>query len=71
MERASTGAGRVVDVAMIETAMPFAMAGFGILFGGQSPSRGGDAITGGIAPYQTYATKDGGVRIGSLTKLSL
>jgi crotonobetainyl-CoA:carnitine CoA-transferase CaiB-like acyl-CoA transferase len=59
MERARTGRGQVVDVAMIETAMPFAIAGFGLLFGGQSPARGTDTLTGGIAPYQTYATKDG------------
>lgn len=59
MERARTGQGCVVDVAMIETAMPFAIAGFGLLFGGQSPARGAEALLGGIAPYSTYATKDG------------
>lgn len=59
MERARTGKGSIVDVAMIETAMPFAIAGFGLLFGGQEIKRGGEALTGGIAPYQTYATKDG------------
>ncbi len=58
MERARTGKGSIVDVAMIETAMPFAIAGFGLLFGGQAPARGGEALVGGIAPYQTYATKD-------------
>jgi alpha-methylacyl-CoA racemase len=59
MERARTDRGQVVDVAMIETAMPFAIAGFGLLFGKQPPRGGGDALTGGIGPYQTYATKDG------------
>lgn len=59
MERAQTGQGKVVDVAMIETAMPFAIAGFGLAFGGQTVAPGGEALTGGIAPYQTYATKDG------------
>lgn len=59
LERARTGKGQIVDVAMIETAMPFAIAGFGISFGGQKPVQGGEAIAGGIAPYQTYATKDG------------
>jgi crotonobetainyl-CoA:carnitine CoA-transferase CaiB-like acyl-CoA transferase len=59
MERARTGKGSVVDVAMIETAMPFAIAGFGLSFGGQAPQRGAEALVGGIAPYQTYATKDG------------
>jgi len=60
MERARTGQGGVVDVAMIETAMPFAIAGFGLAFGGHAPARGAEALVGGIAPYQTYATKDGG-----------
>lgn len=59
MERARTGKGSIVDVAMIETAMPFAIAGFGTSFGGQIPKAGAEALTGGIAPYQTYATKDG------------
>ena len=59
MERARTGKGSIVDVAMIETAMPFAIAGFGQSFGGQAPKAGGEALVGGIAPYQTYATKDG------------
>lgn len=59
MERARTGKGQIVDVAMIETAMPFAIAGFGMMFGGQAHTRGAEALTGGIAPYQTYATKDG------------
>src|SRR5205823_5442931 len=33
MERAKTGDGSIVDVAMIETAMPFAAFGYGLLFG--------------------------------------
>ena len=59
MERARSGKGSIVDVAMIETAMPFAIAGFGLAFGGETPKQGGEALTGGIAPYQTYGTKDG------------
>lgn len=59
MERARSGKGRIVDVAMIETAMPFAIAGFGLSFGRQAVRRGDEALNGGIAPYQTYATKDG------------
>lgn len=58
-ERTRTQKGGVVDVAMIETAMPFAIAGFGLLFGQQPPARGTEALTGAIAPYQTYTTKDG------------
>lgn len=60
MERVTTGAGKVVDVAMIETAMPFALAGFGLAFGGRPLARGAEILTGGLAPYGTYATKDGG-----------
>jgi alpha-methylacyl-CoA racemase len=60
MERERTGKGQVVDVAMVETAMPFAIAGFGLAFGGQALRRGEEALSGGIAPYQTYRTKDGG-----------
>ena len=59
LERARTFKGSIVDVAMIETAMPFAIAGFGQSFGGQPPKPGAEALVGGIAPYQTYATKDG------------
>ncbi len=59
MDRERTGSGQTVDVAMIEAAMPFAIAGFGLLFGRHAPARGGEAVTGGVAPYQTYATKDG------------
>jgi alpha-methylacyl-CoA racemase len=59
LTRASSGRGQIVDVAMIETALPFAMAGFGLLFGGHTPRAGEEALTGGIAPYQTYSTKDG------------
>jgi crotonobetainyl-CoA:carnitine CoA-transferase CaiB-like acyl-CoA transferase len=46
---------------MIETAMPFAIASFGLAFGGQEPRRGDEALSGGIAPYRTYVTKDGAV----------
>jgi crotonobetainyl-CoA:carnitine CoA-transferase CaiB-like acyl-CoA transferase len=60
MERARSGKGSVVDVAMIETAMPFAMTGFGLAFGGHSPARGDETLSGGVAPYRTYTTKDGG-----------
>ena len=60
MERSKTNRGQIVDVAMIETAMPFAIVGFGAMFGNQAPKRGDEALVGGIAPYNTYATKDGG-----------
>jgi crotonobetainyl-CoA:carnitine CoA-transferase CaiB-like acyl-CoA transferase len=57
-ERDRTGKGSIVDVAMLESAMGFAASGFGALFGGQPIGRGEGPLTGGIAPYRTYATKD-------------
>jgi alpha-methylacyl-CoA racemase len=59
LERERTGVGKVVDVSMSEAAMPLAMAGFGFLFGGRAPERKAAPFLGGIAPYATYATKDG------------
>jgi crotonobetainyl-CoA:carnitine CoA-transferase CaiB-like acyl-CoA transferase len=53
-----TGKGSVVDVSMLESAMGFAMSGIGALFGGVTPARGAEPLSGGIAPYNTYATKD-------------
>jgi alpha-methylacyl-CoA racemase len=58
-ERARTGEGSVVDIAMIEASFGFAAAGWGALFAGATLARGGDALTGGIAAYGTYETKDG------------
>ncbi|HEX7603340.1 MAG TPA: CaiB/BaiF CoA-transferase family protein [Polyangiaceae bacterium] len=58
-ERARTGKGSFVDVSMVEASMGFAMATFGALFAGQVPSRGDEPLIGGIAAYNTYATKDG------------
>jgi alpha-methylacyl-CoA racemase len=57
-ERARTGQGRVVDIAMIEGSMGFAASGFGLSFAGTPPRRGDEALIGGIAPYSTYETKD-------------
>jgi alpha-methylacyl-CoA racemase len=58
-EREKTGCGQVVDIAMMEASMPFAISSFGLGFGGTPPRRGDEPLTGGIAPYNTYATKDG------------
>jgi crotonobetainyl-CoA:carnitine CoA-transferase CaiB-like acyl-CoA transferase len=58
-ERARTGRGRVVDVAMVEASMGFAMASFGQLFAGSAWQRGDEPLTGAFAIYDTYATKDG------------
>jgi crotonobetainyl-CoA:carnitine CoA-transferase CaiB-like acyl-CoA transferase len=66
-ERERTGEGTVIDVAMSESILPFAMVQFGSLAALGEVSRGGEPLTGGIAPYATYATKDGGaVALGAL-----
>ena len=66
-EREQTGKGRVVDIAMIDSVIPFATSVYARLFGGEKPTRGGELLTGGIAAYQTYETKDGEwVALGSL-----
>ena len=57
--RATTGEGSLVDVSMLESSMAFAFSGFGQLFGGQVPPRGRGPLTGGLALYNTYATRDG------------
>jgi crotonobetainyl-CoA:carnitine CoA-transferase CaiB-like acyl-CoA transferase len=57
-ERAKTGEGSVVDVAMVESCMGFAIAGFGALLAGHAPARGAEPLTGAIAPYNTYLSKD-------------
>ena len=66
-ERASSGKGKVVDVSMVESSMGFALASLGQLFGGHSPVRGDEPLTGGLALYGTYETKDGKyVTLGAL-----
>lgn len=58
-ERNHTGVGKIVDVSMVESSIGFAAAQLGMTFGGLSMGRGEGAITGGIAAYGVYATKDG------------
>lgn len=57
--RARTGRGAFVDVSMTEAAMPFAAFGLMSAFAGEDVARGLSALAGGIAPFGTYATKDG------------
>jgi len=65
--RHRTGRGRMVDVSMCEGALTFAAFGIGAWLGGQRDPRGGAVLMGGIAPYNTYATKDGrAVSLGAL-----
>jgi crotonobetainyl-CoA:carnitine CoA-transferase CaiB-like acyl-CoA transferase len=66
-ERERTSRGKVVDVSMLESAMGFAISGLGYLLGGHPPARGDEALSGGLAIYNTYATKDGKyVSLGAL-----
>lgn len=58
-EREKTGRGKIVDVAMLEASMGFAAASFGMIAAGVAPRAGDEALTGGLAIYGTYATKDG------------
>jgi crotonobetainyl-CoA:carnitine CoA-transferase CaiB-like acyl-CoA transferase len=66
-ERDRTNVGRVVDVSMVESSMGFAIATLASGLGGQTSQRGEDALTGGLAGYNVYATKDGGaMALGAL-----
>lgn len=66
-ERAQTGKGRIVDVSMTESSMPFGIVSLSSMFGGQKVVRGGDPLTAGIAAYNVYETKDGKyVSLGAL-----
>ncbi|MEM9195188.1 MAG: CaiB/BaiF CoA-transferase family protein [Myxococcota bacterium] len=57
--RHRTGEGRMVDVSMCEGALSFAVFGLMNHVSGFSFPRGQDPLAGGIAPYGTYATRDG------------
>jgi alpha-methylacyl-CoA racemase len=66
--RERSGRGRVLDVSMTEGSVPLAAFALGALFAdGQGTPRGAHHLNGGIAPYQTYATRDGKhVALGAL-----
>jgi crotonobetainyl-CoA:carnitine CoA-transferase CaiB-like acyl-CoA transferase len=57
-ERDRTGHGSVLDIAMLDSVIPFSTIALSKLFGGELPKRGAEMLTGGIAGYQTYATRD-------------
>ncbi len=66
-ERDATGKGGFVDIGMIDSVIPFATVALSRLLGGEMPQRGDEILTGGIAPYNTYVTKDGeSMSLGSL-----
>jgi crotonobetainyl-CoA:carnitine CoA-transferase CaiB-like acyl-CoA transferase len=57
--RATSGEGRFVDVSMCEGALAFGLFGLMSRYGGMGTIAGADVLGGGIAPYNTYETKDG------------
>ena len=66
VERARTGSGRLVEVAMEETVYPTLASNLGFLYNsdGQVPPRTGNRHGGlAIAPYNVYPAKDGYVAI--------
>jgi alpha-methylacyl-CoA racemase len=56
--RAITGRGRFVDVSMCEASMSFGAFGLMNAFGGDVRAKGTGPLSGGIAPFGTYRTKD-------------
>jgi crotonobetainyl-CoA:carnitine CoA-transferase CaiB-like acyl-CoA transferase len=58
-ERARTGEGAVLDVAMTDGVLGFNAMAIGSALAGHDVKRGDEGLTGGIAPYQTYLSKDG------------
>jgi len=58
-ERARTGQGCVLDIAMTDGVLGFASAAIGAALAGERGARGDEPLTGGIAPYNTYMSKDG------------
>ncbi len=66
-DRDRTGTGSVIDVAMSEASMGFAISAFGQMLAGSLPARGEGSLTGGLALYSVYATSDGRhVTLGAL-----
>lgn len=58
-ERARTGEGRVLDIAMTDGVLGFAPIAIASALAGQPVAPGDEALTGGIAPYSTYLSRDG------------
>lgn len=58
-ERARTGEGRVLDIAMTDGVLGFASASLAAALAGAPMARGEDPLAGGIAPYRTYLSSDG------------
>lgn len=58
-ERERTGQGTVLDIAMTDGALGFASMAVAGALAEAPPVRGDDTLSGGIAPYATYLSKDG------------
>jgi alpha-methylacyl-CoA racemase len=58
-ERERTQHGSILDIAMLDSVIAFAAPTFARLLGNETLERGAEMLTGGIAPYAVYATKDG------------
>ncbi len=54
-----TGQGEICDIAMADGVLGFAAYSLSAALAGESSERGDEALTGGIAPYNTYLSKDG------------
>jgi crotonobetainyl-CoA:carnitine CoA-transferase CaiB-like acyl-CoA transferase len=66
-ERERTGKGKILDIAMLDSVIPFAAITLAKLLGGDLPARGAEMLTGGSPAYDTYLTKDGeAVALGAL-----
>lgn len=67
-QRDLTGVGGVVDIAMCEGALPLAAFSLGAITAGEPAAPRGDSVLdGGVAPYNTYLTRDGeAVSLGAL-----
>ena len=58
-KRDATGEGGVIDVAMTDGVLAFGALSLATGAAGQEVPRGDEVLTGGIAPYNTYLSKDG------------
>ncbi|MBW2459248.1 MAG: CoA transferase [Deltaproteobacteria bacterium] len=54
-----SGHGEICDIAMTDGVLGFAAYSLTAALAGEPYERGGEALTGGLAPYQTYVSKDG------------
>jgi len=58
-ERDQTGRGKFCDIAMTDGVLGFATLATAAALAGEPVARGAEVLSGGIAPYQSYLSKDG------------